>query len=763
MKKIALFSFLFILFFQESCRERNHIFENLSALEGGKRFAVPTGTVADKFVLKRFPDAKLEYYNSVYDCALAVQNGKVDATVYDKPVLQNIASKTADLSVIPELLLPDNYGFAVRKDSVKFKELIDGVLDEIKRNGMYDDMSSRWFPALGAPKPMPVINIKSDNGTIRFGTAALTEPMSFFDKDRNIVGFDVEFASYIAQKAGRKLEIINLDFGALLPALISGKVDMIGAGISITEERAKKVLFSKSYYNGGLVAMVKKSSSAKEPVAISNPDSTTLLSEKKLGVLMGSIHDAYVSRTYPGAQIYPFNTMPDMLLALKAGKVDAVFVDHTSTKEIFSKNADFGILKANIFTSDIAAGFRKQDTLLRSQYNRFLKTIKSNGIYDQMVDRWMNQRDAALPQIPLPKLQGRLNVGVVSDIGLPFTVKSGEIWKGFDVELSARFAASLGNQLVLTDIPFGSLLPSLVSGKIDLISASMMITPERKKQIDFSDPYYSDGATIIVLKGINRASTGEPGTAKTGDTNEVSSGTRNTFFKKLSDSFYTNIVHEKRYLMILKGLWITILISILASIVGTLLGGLICYFRMSKNKFFQLFSGLFISLIRGTPVLVLLMIIYYIVFASVNINPVFVAVVAFGINFAAYVSEMFRTSIESIDKGQNEAGIASGFTKIQSFIHIIMPQALRQVLPVYKGEFISLIKMTSVVGYIAVEDLTKASDIIRSRTFDAFFPLIMAAVIYIFIAWGLTLILDYAEFKVSPGRSRLSIKNKNTK
>ena len=448
-----------------------------------------------------------------------------------------------------------------------------------------------------------------------------------------------------------------------------------------------------------------------------------------------------------------------MLLALQAGKVDAAFVDHTSVKEIFSKNPAFGILKENIFTSDIAAGFRKRDTLLRSEFNKFLKTIKSNGTYDAMVERWMNLPDGVIPEIPNQNSNGNLNVGIVSDGGLPFAAKTGDIWKGFDLELSQRYAASLGKKLVFTDIPFGSLLPSLVSGKIDLIAASMMITEERKKQIDFSDPYYSAGATILNLKdkvatGIPAGESGSKDIAGNKVTGAVPS---ESFLKKLANSFYNNLIRENRYQMILKGLWITIIISLFASIVGTLLGGLICYLRMSKNKFSNAFSGIFISLIRGTPVLVLLMIIYYIVFASVNINPVFVAVIAFGINFAAYVSEMFRASIGSIDKGQNEAGIASGFTKVQSFMHIIMPQAIRQVLPVYKGEFISLIKMTSVVGYIAVEDLTKASDIIRSRTFDAFFPLIMAAVIYIFIAWGLTLILDYIEFNVDPKRRRLSV------
>ncbi len=115
---------------------------------------------------------------------------------------------------------------------------------------------------------------------------------------------------------------------------------------------------------------------------------------------------------------------------------------------------------------------------------------------------------------------------------------------------------------------------------------------------------------------------------------------------------------------------------------------------------------------------------------------------------------MFRTSVESIDNGQREAATASGFTKIQTFIYIILPQALRHILPVYKGEFISLIKMTSIVGYIAVQDLTKASDIIRSRTFDAFFPLLMVAVLYLLIAGLFTWALGFIEVSVDPKRKR---------
>ncbi len=209
-------------------------------------------------------------------------------------------------------------------------------------------------------------------------------------------------------------------------------------------------------------------------------------------------------------------------------------------------------------------------------------------------------------------------------------------------------------------------------------------------------------------------------------------------------------MYERRYLLILDGLKTTIMISILATLFGTLLGALVCYMRMSPRYILNLPARIYINILRGIPVLVLLMLIYYVVFASINISPLLVAVIAFGMNFGAYVAEIYRAGIQSIDRGQTEAGISMGLTKLQTFLYIILPQTIQRILPVYKGEFISLVKMTSIVGYIAVQDLTKASDIIRSRTFDAFFPLVMVAILYFLISWTLMLALEYLERRTNP-------------
>jgi len=203
----------------------------------------------------------------------------------------------------------------------------------------------------------------------------------------------------------------------------------------------------------------------------------------------------------------------------------------------------------------------------------------------------------------------------------------------------------------------------------------------------------------------------------------------------LTESFRNNLIVEDRYQMILDGLHVTLLITLFAVVLGTLLGGLVCWMRMSRHAWLQQTAKVYIELMRGTPVLVLLMLMYYVVMAPIDATGIVVAIVTFAMNTAAYISEMLRTTIQGIDRGQTEAGLALGFTRRQTFFRIVLPQVVRAVMPVYQGEVISLLKGTSVVGYIAVADMTRASDLIRSRTFDAFFPLILTAIIYFVAAW----------------------------
>lgn len=229
-------------------------------------------------------------------------------------------------------------------------------------------------------------------------------------------------------------------------------------------------------------------------------------------------------------------------------------------------------------------------------------------------------------------------------------------------------------------------------------------------------------------------------------------------FYKIGENFYNSVIYDNRYKYILEGLLNTILIAFLAVIIGIIIGSLVAIIRhyhdnTGKMKIGSKIATIYVNIIRGTPVLLQLMIIYYVIFKSVNISIVLVGVLAFGINSGAYVSEIIRSGIISIDKGQMEAGYALGLNYSKIMRYIILPQAIKNVLPALGNEFITLLKETSAGAYIGILELTKASDIIASRTYDYFFPLIIIAFIYLIMTLGLSKLVNIMERRLSNVRN----------
>ncbi len=244
------------------------------------------------------------------------------------------------------------------------------------------------------------------------------------------------------------------------------------------------------------------------------------------------------------------------------------------------------------------------------------------------------------------------------------------------------------------------------------------------------------------------------------------------WFNELAEKFNSCFIEDSRWKWMLEGLGNTMIITIFALIIGVILGLIIAAVRstydmnsavMKKRggisyvilKIANAVCSLFLTVIRGTPAVVQLMIMYFIILVNVT-DGVLVAIIAFGINSAAYVAEIFRSGILSIDEGQFEAGRSLGFNYVQTMIHIIIPQAVKVVLPTLFNEFIVLIKETSIAGYVGVMDLTKAGDKIRGRTFEAFMPLIAVAVVYLVIVVILTQILKVLEKRLRKGERRRS-------
>ena len=226
------------------------------------------------------------------------------------------------------------------------------------------------------------------------------------------------------------------------------------------------------------------------------------------------------------------------------------------------------------------------------------------------------------------------------------------------------------------------------------------------------------------------------------------------WFVEFGNKFYNTFIVENRWTYLLNGLGTTLLITAFALVIGIILGVIVAIIRSTNQRTGKLkvpnfICRIYLTVFRGTPMVVQLLIIYFVIFGSVNISKVLVAVIAFGLNSAAYVAEIVRSGIMSVDNGQFEAGASLGFGYTKTMISIILPQALRNILPALGNEAIVLLKETSVSGYIALEDLTKGGDIIRSNTYEAFLPLIAVAAVYLIMVIIMSSLVSRLERKLS--------------
>ena len=261
---------------------------------------------------------------------------------------------------------------------------------------------------------------------------------------------------------------------------------------------------------------------------------------------------------------------------------------------------------------------------------------------------------------------------------------------------------------------FAGILPAVVSGKCDFASGGIAYTDERAESVYYGDFTYEGGSVIVVLKASDTAGAG--------------------FWSSLKENFEKTFLREDRWKLFLTGALNTVLITLLSMIFGTLLGFLVYLLCRNGNRAANMITGISIWLVQGMPMVVLLMILYYIIFGKISINGLWVSVIGFTLVFGASMYGMLRSGVRAVDKGQTEAAYALGYPDRKTFFRIILPQAACHFMPTYKAEAVSLIKGTAVVGYIAVRDLTKMADIVRSRTYEAFFPLIAVTVIYFLIA-----------------------------
>lgn len=462
------------------------------------------------------------------------------------------------------------------------------------------------------------------------------------------------------------------------------------------------------------------------------------LNGKTLGCISGSTVPTLVAKRLKGIDWKYYNTMSDLLIALRQHKIEAIVGDEPLLCYYSAREDDLYHIKKEILPDHNGIALPK-NSQYTARLNKILKEYRKNGLLKQLKDKWITGDDAhrKLPKLKNSGKNGTWKVGIAPTLE-PMNYIADEQPAGLEIELIERIAAKLQVKISFYEMDFNGIIPALQSGKIDMALATVSITKERKKAIDFSVPYYDGGIGCMVLKNVQAV--------------------HKDAISSLSDSFYNTFIKENRWKEIVAGLKTTVIISLFSMIFGTLIGIGICLESMKENHVIKRILKGLVSIIKGMPIVVLLMILYYVIFGQFDMPAIIVAIIGFSVNFGVYVSSMMLSGIEAVDKGQQEAALAIGMTKKMTFWKIVFPQAMVHFMPSYEGELISMIKSTSVVGYIAIVDLTKASDIIRARTMEALFPLLVTAIIYFVIANIMIWLLEKLQHQIDPKNNQRLLK-----
>ena len=709
-----------------------------------KKIGAITGGLYEVMIRERYPEAEILQYNNQPDMAVALGAGVIDAFTCPESSAKDFMKADPSLTYLHEVFTEIPYGFAFQKSGDKeyLRDQMNEFLQKLRSDDTYDELVSKWFGEDDSVKDVDLSGLTGENGAVRYITAPTMQPFSYIANGNN-TGFEVEIVARFCREYGYSLTIDNGEFASLIPGITSGMYDIASGTIMITEERAESVNFSDVYYTANAVAVVRREDGNGEAGKKPKYSSVEELKVpgKKIGVLTSTSAMFQVEKELPDAEIYQYSDAFSAYNAVAKGMLDA-FVYDRKQLELALENGVKGvvILDENLGEdAEVAIGLPKEPAVpdLKKRINEFLAEIKSSGVNDDALKRWTVDRNYEMPDIPKAENPSfTLRVGTTGIVE-PYSFYKDNELTGYDIEMAKRLAAWLNADIEFKIYDYTSVVMALQSGDIDCVLANLYKTNERAEVIDFSDPMYVLQDAVLV------AAVDET----TPETNAFTD-----FLSSIALSFEKNFIRENRWELILEGICTTIIITVFSTIFGSILAFLICMFRRTGSRLANSISNIYVKLLQGTPMVVLLMILYYVILGKSGLSAAWVAIVGFSLNFGAYASEIMRSGIESIDAGQREAALALGYSENQAFFRFIFPQAAVRFLPVYNGEIISLLKGTSIVGYIAIQDLTKMGDIIRSRTYEAFFPLIATAIIYFILAWMISLILKFILKKVSPKR-----------
>lgn len=713
----------------------------------GLRIGVATGTVQEQLVQRLYPEAKIYHFEKVDGCT-AVAQGKIDCYLYDKRQLEiAVANGRSGVRVLEQTVgesFDVAFGISEVSEIPELEDHVNAFIKSIQADGTMDEIYDRWV-VRGETNMPEITQPHSPACHLTVGTTGIVEPYSFF-KGAVLTGLDIELVYRLAAWLNADIVFEIYDYNSIVAAAHTGKVDLIAANLQVTPERAEALRFSEPLYRqktGIAVRNTDADPAAAAPGIVRWQD----YNGKRIGVLVGPLMEDAAHTYLPDSEYYLFNSYPDCITALLTGKIDGFLGDEPEMKSAHIEQPQLDYIHDSLTENNYSFAFRKDDpksAALCAELDDFLAKAWTDGTMQELDDIWLgvDEERKVVDMSDLTGENGTVRV-VTTSTDMPWSyIKDGKN-VGYDIDLVVRFCRDRGYDLELGDVDFAGRIPAIQSGKYDF-TTDMNVTPEREEQVLFSTPT-AHGGIVLAVRASDLAPSTESG-------NITSDGNKESGFalSGIRTSFEKTFLREHRWKLFAQGVGTTLLITLLSIVLGTLLGFGVFMLCRNGNPAANAVTRSCVWLVQGMPMVVLLMVLYYIIFGSVAVSGIAVAVIGFTLTFGAAVFGLMKMGVGMIDVGQYEAAYALGHSNRHTFYRVILPQAVPHVLPAYRGEIVSLLKATAVVGYIAVQDLTKMGDIVRSRTYEAFFPLIAVTVIYFALEGIINILIRWIQARIDP-------------
>ena len=421
---------------------------------------------------------------------------------------------------------------------------------------------------------------------------------------------------------------------------------------------------------------------------------------------------------YPEIRTLSMTSVSDMLLALRQNKIDAFCMDRPSAAALQKTEGGIAILDEGICQCHSVAYFSDSDQsdTLREQFNAMLADLESDGTLAELEEKWFygEEEPEGLDFSTLTGENGTVRVGLGCD-NYPHLYLAGEKPAGYEAELLYRFCERYGYAAELHCVSWDAMATGTATGLYEIGFGNIMYSGEYSSGVKPSEPLCEYDIVFIVRDGSEEET--EP------------------LADRIRDGFTKTFVTEDRWKLIARGLGATAGLTALAVALGSVFGFAFYMVCRKGGRAARLAENAYLAIVQKLPSVLLLMIFCYVLFRNSSVPMFLISVFAFAFLFGADVLSALKTAVGAIDPGQRRAALALGYTERQAFYRLLMPQAMGLFLPAWRDGILALLKATAIVGYVAVQDLTMAANLIRARTFEPFLSLIAVAIVYFLLAW----------------------------